>query len=188
MRNLIVLLLFLPLLSIGQSEGEIIFKTNCAACHSLGQGDLVGPDLKGLMDRRDENWTRSFILGSQALIAEGDTLALALFQKYNFVPMPDQLLNDDELSAVIEFIKAQSVEESAITEEDASAPTDASKNLISSNSEKDNDYFLTFVKNPLNWLITFVLIVLIVVMYTLLKVITVLANTKFRRKEEDEQQ
>ena len=34
-------------------EGRAIFDLKCKACHTVGSGDLVGPDLEGVTGRRD---------------------------------------------------------------------------------------------------------------------------------------
>ena len=41
-----VILFFLNINLAAQSEGEQIFKSNCAACHTIGGGKLIGPDAK----------------------------------------------------------------------------------------------------------------------------------------------
>ena len=42
---------------VGSAEkGEEIFQGNCAGCHTIGKGTLVGPDLSGVTLRREENW------------------------------------------------------------------------------------------------------------------------------------
>lgn len=43
-------------------EGEYIFRQKCSACHTIGEGDKpTGPDLAGVMERRDRQWLTSFI-------------------------------------------------------------------------------------------------------------------------------
>ncbi len=37
-------------------EGETIFQAQCAACHTIGGGPLVGPDLLGVTERRENDW------------------------------------------------------------------------------------------------------------------------------------
>jgi mono/diheme cytochrome c family protein len=49
-----------PRLSI-PDPGQYIFATHCAACHSIGQGDKIGPDLLGVTSIRDRTWLRRFI-------------------------------------------------------------------------------------------------------------------------------
>ncbi len=44
------------------SDGEQIFKsTGCTACHTIGGGKLVGPDLQGVLDRRSEDEIIKFV-------------------------------------------------------------------------------------------------------------------------------
>src|SRR3954463_8866896 len=37
-------------------RGEYLFKSRCAACHTIGKGDAVGPDLANVFERRDRAW------------------------------------------------------------------------------------------------------------------------------------
>ena len=47
LRQLFISFLFFSTISLfAQSEGEQIFKSNCAACHLIGGGKLIGPDAK----------------------------------------------------------------------------------------------------------------------------------------------
>lgn len=85
--------------------GEQVFTTVCVGCHTIGGGRLVGPDLAGLGDRRTEAWIIDFVQGSQALITSGDPVAVALFEEFNSIPMPDNALSDDEVRAVIAYIQ-----------------------------------------------------------------------------------
>jgi len=36
----------IPLLTIYAQDGAELFRNNCGACHTVGKGKLVGPDLK----------------------------------------------------------------------------------------------------------------------------------------------
>jgi len=55
------------------------FDSRCAACHSVGRGVVVGPDLKGVTGRHDARWLHAFIRSSQTVIRSGDASAVALF-------------------------------------------------------------------------------------------------------------
>ncbi len=89
----------------GQADpGEQAFTTVCIACHTIGGGRLVGPDLAGVAERRSEEWIINFVQGSQAMVAAGDADAVAIFQEYNSIPMPDNALSDDQVRAVIAYI------------------------------------------------------------------------------------
>src|SRR3990172_5392418 len=88
-----------------QESGKQIFQKSCAACHSIGGGQLVGPDLAGVNDRRPEDWLVKFTKSSQTLVKSGDKTAIALFEQFNKIPMPDQALSDDQIKKVLAHIK-----------------------------------------------------------------------------------
>ncbi|OGT77279.1 MAG: hypothetical protein A3I78_02040 [Gammaproteobacteria bacterium RIFCSPLOWO2_02_FULL_56_15] len=88
-----------------QESGREIFQKSCAACHSVGGGRLVGPDLAGVNDKRPEDWLLKFIKSSQTLVKSGDKTATALFEEFNKLPMPDQALSDDQIRKVLAHIK-----------------------------------------------------------------------------------
>ncbi|MCF8233791.1 MAG: c-type cytochrome [Bacteroidales bacterium] len=85
-------------------NGEALFNQYCAACHTVGGGDLVGPDLKGVTEKRDRNWLIRFIQSSQSMIKDGDPVAISVFEKYNKIPMPDQPLTDAQAESVLEYV------------------------------------------------------------------------------------
>lgn len=113
MKTRIVFLLFLAGLFycaavFGQSEGEKLFKQICVACHTVGQGKLIGPDLAGVQQRRSEEWLIRFIRSSQTVIQSSDPVAAALFEEYNKIPMPDNNYSDDQIRAIISYIAENS--------------------------------------------------------------------------------
>jgi cytochrome c2 len=59
-------------------DGAQIFRTNCGACHTVGKGKLVGPDLKGVQDRHTEEWILKWVKGSQAMVKAGDKDAITV--------------------------------------------------------------------------------------------------------------
>ena len=61
----------------------------CNACHTIGGGKLVGPDLAGVNQRRSRDWLVDFIRSPQSVIEYGDTDAVALLAEYNGILMPD---------------------------------------------------------------------------------------------------
>jgi mono/diheme cytochrome c family protein len=88
------------------AEGEQTFKTKCAACHTIGSGKLVGPDLQDVTQRRTAEWMMAFITNPQAVIDSGDKDAAQLVKDANGVIMPAPGLTDTEIAAVIEYLKA----------------------------------------------------------------------------------
>lgn len=100
--------MYFPTSLFAQSEGEKLFKQICIACHTIGKGKLVGPDLAGVQQRHPEEWIIKFVQSSQAVIKSGDPVATALFEKYNKVVMPDNPYTDDQIRAIIAYIAANS--------------------------------------------------------------------------------
>ena len=88
-------------------QGKKLFQ-ECAACHTIGGGRLVGPDLKGVNERRDKEWLYSFIRNSQAMIQAGDPIAVELFNEYNKVPMASYDYTDEQIESILTYISAKS--------------------------------------------------------------------------------
>jgi len=89
--------------------GEELFQSGCNACHTIGGGRLVGPDLLGVSERRSEEWLVKFVQHSQAMVEAGDPIAVEVFEEHNKVAMPDQALTKAEILAVIEYAKTPHV-------------------------------------------------------------------------------
>jgi mono/diheme cytochrome c family protein len=99
-------------------EGETLFQQRCIACHTIGQGDRVGPDLAGVSSRRDHVWLDRWISAPDRMLAEGDPTAKALLDKYRGMPMPNLGLAPDQVNAVVAYLESASTGP-------ASAPTAA---------------------------------------------------------------
>lgn len=91
-----------------QPNGEALFKANCTACHVVGEDVVVGPGLKNVHTKYKEDWLIKWIKNSQSLIKAGDAQAVKVYEQYNKVLMPAFNLSDDEVKAVIAYIKAES--------------------------------------------------------------------------------
>ena len=89
-------------------KGRYIFTTHCAACHTIGHGDKIGPDLLGVTNVRERTWLARFISTPDKVLAEKDPIATALFKKYNEVNMPNLRLADVDLNSLIDFLERQS--------------------------------------------------------------------------------
>lgn len=70
----------------GQSggEGETLFQSKCSACHTIGGGVRVGPDLAGVTGRRDRAWLSQWILAPDKVLAAGDPTATATACAYSW--------------------------------------------------------------------------------------------------------
>jgi cytochrome c2 len=88
--------------------GKSVFISRCAACHNINK-QLTGPALSGVDQRRSTDWIISFVRSSQTMVKNGDKDAVAVFEKFNKIPMPDhQDLSEDEIKNIIEYIKSES--------------------------------------------------------------------------------
>lgn len=82
--------------------GAELFRRNCVACHSLGGGSVVGPDLKGVTLRRSQPWIRGMVARPDSMLRV-DTVAQALLATYQ-VPMLNRELDPARVRAVLEFL------------------------------------------------------------------------------------
>ncbi len=92
----------------GGTTGETVFQTKCAACHTIGKGKLVGPDLKGVTGQRDPQWLKTFIANPEKLFSAKDPAALKLLSEYNNVKMPALGLTDAEVDALVAYLSSSS--------------------------------------------------------------------------------
>ena len=83
-----------------------IFAMKCSSCHTYGKGEKVGPDLKGVTDRRSRTWLAAWIRSSEQTIKRGDAIAVTLFKKYKQERMPDQNFSSAEIAALIDYLAA----------------------------------------------------------------------------------
>ncbi|MFQ5463102.1 MAG: SCO family protein [Phycisphaerae bacterium] len=93
------------------SKGERLFRTRCTACHNIGKGDgqtKVGPNLAGVVKRRDPTWLIRWLKEPEKMLAEQDPIATGLFIAYNYVPMPNMRLSRTEVHRLIEYIDTES--------------------------------------------------------------------------------
>jgi protein SCO1/2 len=88
-------------------KGQYLFATRCAACHTIGNGDKIGPDLLGVTSARDLNWLRRTITESDKLLAEKDPITMELFKKYKEVRMPKLGLPEADVNTLIDYLSRQ---------------------------------------------------------------------------------
>ncbi|MDA9312473.1 c-type cytochrome [Vicingaceae bacterium] len=88
-----------------QEDGEKLFKSYCASCHSPGANQLVGPGLAGVYDKYEREWLIKWIKNSSALIATGDAQAISVYEQYNKVIMPAQPVTNVQIDAILDYLK-----------------------------------------------------------------------------------
>src|SRR5437870_13695115 len=98
--------LLLPATALAATDPAALFAKKCSGCHTYGKGDRVGPDLKGVADRRSRAWLTSWIRSSQKVVEAGDPIATTLFDKYKRERMPDQNLPAEDIAAPTDYLAA----------------------------------------------------------------------------------
>jgi len=85
-------------------RGKLAFESKCLACHSIGQGKKLGPDLAGVTKRRDAAWLTRWLKSPEAML-KTDEHAKAMLKEYNDIPMPNQNLSDAEVKEYIKYFQ-----------------------------------------------------------------------------------
>jgi protein SCO1/2 len=85
--------------------GQYLFAKECGACHTIGQGDRIGPDLKYVTRARDREWLDRYIREPDRMRADGDPIAVALAGRYKVV-MPNLLVSDHDATVLIDYLSA----------------------------------------------------------------------------------
>jgi len=83
-------------------QGKLNFESKCLACHSVGGGRKLGPDVAGVTKRRSDTWLTRFLKDPQEML-KTDAEAQALLKEYNNLPMPNQNLSEAEIRQYIKY-------------------------------------------------------------------------------------
>ncbi|WP_217633403.1 c-type cytochrome [Lutibacter oricola] len=86
------------------AKGEKLYKSVCAACHKLDK-KLIGPALKGITEKRDQEWLISWIRDNNALVASGDKLAKEVQDSNPAAMTPNPQLSDQDIIDILEYTK-----------------------------------------------------------------------------------
>lgn len=79
------------------------------ACHTIGGGRLVGPDLKDVTERQDRQWLQDFILNPQEKLNSDDPYAAKILEEsfgVQMVPVPG--MTTQIASSLLDLIESES--------------------------------------------------------------------------------
>jgi len=140
------------------AAGKTLFNNNCQQCHSAGADVIVGPGLKGILERRTIEWLIPWVKNSQKVIASGDSYAVALYNKYNKAQMQSFALSDAEIKNIFAYVETYKppVEDKVVNPEN---PQNAS-------AGGSSNYF-----NLVLGVLVFVLILIIAVLFLIISVL-----------------
>jgi nitrite reductase (NO-forming) len=86
------------------ARGQLAFESKCLACHSIGQGKKLGPDLAGVSKRREVAWLTRWLKAPEEML-KTDEQAKAMLLESNNIPMPNQNLSDAEIREYIKYFQ-----------------------------------------------------------------------------------
>lgn len=163
-------------------QGKKIFEGNCAACHSL-DADVVGPALKNVHERRGDEWLHKFISNSQELIESGDADAVAVYEKFNKMPMPafGSSLTEDDINHVIAYIKEASAAAPAVAAEPAASTT---AEAVAPASVQEVAFMdLPPIVHFIYGLVGLIILLIVVVLFTLFRLIVPMMGDSLKDEE-----
>lgn len=123
----------LPAVANAADGGQQIFQEKCVACHTIGKGPLVGPDLKGVTERRPHDWLEQWISAPEAMVAKKDSYAVDLLHQFHDVQMPNPGLSSSDVNAVIAYLATAAAQ--------PAAPEAAGAPALQANPENGKDLF-----------------------------------------------
>jgi mono/diheme cytochrome c family protein len=86
------------------TQGEALMSARgCTACHTVGGGRLVGPDLAGVTERRSAEFIMAMIVNPDSMLAN-DATARELLGQY-FTPMSNQGVTPEDSRALLEYFR-----------------------------------------------------------------------------------
>lgn len=102
-----IALFLLPPAAFAQTpaDGAAIFQEKCTGCHTIGGGNLAGPDLQGVTTLRDADWLTRWISQPDKMLANGDPVATQLLAEFNNVPMPNLGLTEAEVASLLAYLE-----------------------------------------------------------------------------------
>lgn len=95
------------------------YNKNCAACHTIGGGDKIGPDLAGVSKRRKIDWLVKYINYPTGMMQgdaeepgyeKADPVAAKLWEAYKPMTMTEFEVSKDQVKAIVKYIDDQKKE------------------------------------------------------------------------------
>jgi cytochrome c len=87
-----------------RDEGRRLFEMLCTACHQLDDR-RIGPPLRGVTRQRTPEFVMNMMLNPTEMI-QRHPVVQQLFAEYNFAPMADQNLTEEQARAILEYLRA----------------------------------------------------------------------------------
>ena len=85
------------------ASGKEVYDAKCTACHKATE-KFIGPAPVGIMERRNPAWIMNIILNPEEMILN-DPIARDLLIEYNYAPMANQGITEEEARAILEYFR-----------------------------------------------------------------------------------
>lgn len=89
---------------LGQQGRYVFTNRGCNTCHRIGGGKLIGPDLIGVAQRRNDRWLATWLKDPAAVVAKDPELQ-AWSREFGDIIMPNQNLSDEDITALLAYMK-----------------------------------------------------------------------------------
>ena len=159
-------------------NGENLFKGNCTVCHAIDEV-IIGPALRDVHERQSEEWIYAFIKNSQKVIKSGDEYAVNLYNEYNKTLMTSFDFSEEELNAILTYIKDESNKEVQVVVADSGQSLEEG----ASNSVSSDELYISL---GLNLLLLFIIIFVLFRFTNLSKKYVLLKDSQSKGKLLDE--
>jgi len=97
----------IPTKDIQGHPGQALFVKACSSCHTIGHGDFVGPDLAGVLRRRDRHWLTQFLMSPDGMRGKKDRIAMELSARFPGVSMPNLGLSQTDVGDLLVYLETQ---------------------------------------------------------------------------------
>lgn len=149
------------------SNGKTLFNNNCKQCHSVGEEDVIGPGLKGVTEKREIDWLKSWIKNSSKMVSDGDEIAVQVYEEYDEQQMPAFNFDDKQLTSILAYIKAKST--GKIGGEGGEDPSETPEGTTADSGDGVDT-------STINLVLSIFLIILVVLLIVLVLIITILTR------------
>lgn len=130
------------------SPGEHLFRTRCATCHTLeGEEEpgALGPDLLGVTRQREMDWLLQWLRAPDQMLANRDPIAMAQYEKYNQLAMPNMRLNQQEAMDLIAYLDDETQRLSAVKMQNQKNPARLLARASQTNQPEPSDDVLAIM-------------------------------------------
>jgi cytochrome c551/c552 len=129
---------------VSPDKGKTIFTTRCTSCHNVN-AQIVGPALANVEQRQTTDWIINFVHSPKAMIQKNDKDAVALYNQFNQIVMPDHSdLSSDDIKNILAYVKSET-KNTTTTEAPFVKPWKATPNYYPLSITKNAGFFISYL-------------------------------------------